>query len=294
MYDPKEVRARINGIDFVALEMGEGPLALCLHGFPDNAHTFRHQMPALAEAGYRAVSPFMRGYAPTSVAADGNYQLGALAHDIFGLIDEFGDGSAVVIGHDWGVLSAYCAAAASGTEKISKLVAMSIPYGPKFLESYSIDYDQLKRSWYIHFFQGPLADLVVPLDRCMFAKRLWEDWSPGWEIPEESIESVRDTLSAPGGVEAALGYYRALMDDSRFDPAFAAAQEAMHVTPIQVPTLYLHGDKDGCMGSEFSRGMAESFPGGFHRETLSGVGHFMHQEAPELINGKILDFLGKA
>ena len=90
--------------------MGEGPLALCLHGFPDHAHSFRFQLPALAAAGYRVVAPFLRGYAPTEVPNDGPYQAAALAQDAVALIDALGQGQAVLIGHDWGAVAAHGAA----------------------------------------------------------------------------------------------------------------------------------------------------------------------------------------
>ena len=94
----------VNDVEFTCLAAGDdGPLALCLHGFPDSAHTYRYLLPRLAAGGYRAVAPFMRGYAPTAVPADGRYQTGMLAMDAIGLHEALGgDGDAVIIGHDWG------------------------------------------------------------------------------------------------------------------------------------------------------------------------------------------------
>ena len=104
-------RVTARGLEFAYLEAGTGPLALCLHGFPDGAWTWRHLLPALADAGFRAVAPFNRGYAPTEVPADGLYQAGALAADANALHDAFGaDAEAVIIGHDWGAMAAYGAA----------------------------------------------------------------------------------------------------------------------------------------------------------------------------------------
>src|ERR1700704_5760029 len=100
-----------NGVEFAVLEAGSGPLALCLHGFPDSAHTWRYLLPALAGAGFHAVAPFMRGYAPTGIPADGCFQLGALIADATALHDALGgDGQAVLIGSDWGAETAYGAA----------------------------------------------------------------------------------------------------------------------------------------------------------------------------------------
>src|SRR5262249_58250647 len=104
-------RVQANGVSFTYLEAGRGPLALCLHGFPDNAHTYDRLLPALAAAGFRAVAPFMPGYAPTSPAPDGRYQSVLLAQDAVALIDALGGGRAFVVGHRWGATARYRAAA---------------------------------------------------------------------------------------------------------------------------------------------------------------------------------------
>ena len=106
-------RARVsaNGIVFETMTCGSGPLALCLHGFPDTAHSWRYLLPELANAGFRAVAPFMRGYAPTSLAPNGAYQTAALATDAKALHEALGgDSRAVIIGHDWGAPATYGAA----------------------------------------------------------------------------------------------------------------------------------------------------------------------------------------
>ena len=100
-----------NGVNFSYLECGSGPIALCIHGFPDSAHTWRYLMPELAQAGFRAIAPFTRGYAPTSLAPDDCYQTGARAADVNALHEALGgDENAVLIGHDWGASTAYIAA----------------------------------------------------------------------------------------------------------------------------------------------------------------------------------------
>src|ERR1700687_6024572 len=99
-----------SNLNFTVLEMGEGPLVLCLHGFPDTAHSFRHQMPALAAAGFHAVAPFMRGSSPSEPASDGRYDSAALSEDAIALIDALGYQDAILFGHDWGAVAAYGAA----------------------------------------------------------------------------------------------------------------------------------------------------------------------------------------
>src|SRR5215813_26829 len=162
---PRTRTVRANDLDFAIVEAGSGPLALCLHGFPDSAHTWRHLLPALADAGFHAVAPFMRGYAPTGIPADGEYQIGALAADAVALHEALGgDGNAVLIGHDWGAETAY-PAAAHAPERWRRLVTLAVP--PAGLDPVLFtNYDQLKRFFYIFLFRDPtrFADAIVAAD----------------------------------------------------------------------------------------------------------------------------------
>lgn len=282
------VQAR--GLTFHTLEEGEGPLVLCLHGFPDHARSFRHQLPALAAAGYRAVAPAMRGYAPTGVAPDGHYQTAALAEDAVAIIAALGYDDAVVFGHDWGALAAYGAALAA-PERVRKLVTAAVPYGMQVSGAFMTSYAQQKRSWYMFFFQTPFADVALAHDDFAFLEHLWRDWSPGWSFPADEMAALKETFRQPGVATAALGYYRAMLDPSRQDPALAALQNRMMIEPIDVPALMLHGSDDGCMGAELVAGMEAYFPRGLRIEIVPGTGHFLHQEDPARVNALVLDFL---
>ena len=286
----KEIEIRANGLRFVAYEHGTGPLVLCLHGFPDTPRSFRHQVAPLAEAGYRVVAPFLRGYAPTERPADANYQTAALARDALALIEALGEEKATIFGHDWGAIAAY-GAAVLGPERVRKLVTASVPHGPVFLSRFLSDYEQLKRSWYIYFFQSFLAESIVSADRCAFIRRIWRDWSPGWELPETEIDAVRYTIGKPGGVEAAIGYYRSMVSGLNVDPALDADQARVSSDPITVPALYVHGAADGCLAVELIDGMEASFTAGLRKRVIAGAGHFVHQEKPEEFNRILLEFL---
>ena len=197
-------------LDFTVLEAGSGPLALCLHGFPDSAYTWRHLLPVLADAGYHAVAPFMRGYAPTQVPADGRYQTGALVADATALHDALGgDGEAVLIGHDWGAMTTY-GAGAFAPERWRRLVALAVP-PPGALITAFFDYAQLKRSFYIFLFQTPLAESAVIADDLAFIDGLWRDWSRSYDGSED-LRHVKDGLRDPANLAAAIGYYRAMLD----------------------------------------------------------------------------------
>ena len=285
-----ELQVRAGDLTFGALVAGpeDGPLALCLHGFPDTAHTYRHLLPELAAAGFRAVAPFSRGYAPTDVPADGRYQTGALARDANALHEALGgDERAVVIGHDWGAQATY-GAAGSAPDRWRKVVAMAVPVGPALAGSF-FTYDQIKRSFYMYFFQNPLADGLVAADDQAFIGRLWADWSPGYDASED-LAFVRAALGTPENLGAALGYYRAMFDPSKQSPELAAEQQAVSGVPPQ-PTLYLHGAQDGCMGVDVTEKVRAVLSPGSDVGVVEDAGHFLHLERPAEVNARIVGFL---
>ena len=281
---------RANGLSFATLEAGDGPLVLCLHGFPDHARSFRHQLPALAAAGFRAVAPFMRGYAPTDVPADGPYQTAALAQDAVALIEALGYTRAAVFGHDWGAVGAY-GAAVLAPERVARLITAAVPHGAAFPSALLANYDQQRRSWYMFFFQTPFADAAVPFADFRFLERLWQDWSPGWDYPAEEMDALKETFRQPGVPAAALGYYRATLNPLNQDPALADIQTRISLSPISVRTLYFHGARDGCVGAELLDGMEQLFPQGLETVIVPEAGHFVHQERPEIVNRHLLEFL---
>jgi pimeloyl-ACP methyl ester carboxylesterase len=268
----------------------DGPLAVCLHGFPDSAWTWRHLLPQLAEAGFQAVAPWLRGYAPTGVPADGRYQNGALARDAVDLHDALGgDGDAVVIGHDWGARAAN-GAAAFAPERWRRVVTMAVPPAGAVAEGF-LTYRQLKRSWYMFFFQHLLSDLAVAMDDLAFIDGLWADWSPGYVDAGDDIAHVKDALRDPANLAAALGYYRATLQPELQVPELAAEEAAVAAVPPQ-PHLYLHGVDDGCMGVEIAEKAAQYLTvEGSRVELVPGTGHFLHLEAPEHVNRLVVDFV---
>ncbi len=283
-------RVDVGGLELAYLEEGprSGPLALCLHGFPDTAFTWRHLLPVLAARGYHAVAPALRGYAPSAIPVDGLYQTAALARDANGLHEVLGaSGDAVLVGHDWGALAAY-AAAAIEPRRWRRLVAAAVP-PPQAVSSSFFSYDQLRRSWYTFFFQSPLAELALPMDDYAFYDRLWADWSPGYDATFD-VARVKEAIGTPERALAAISYYRALYDPSTHHPDLVAEQEAA-MGPVPTTTLYLHGSADGCMSLDVAAQATASLGPGSVMEVLEGRGHFLHLEAPEEVASRIQRFL---
>ncbi|MDG1480362.1 MAG: alpha/beta hydrolase [Myxococcota bacterium] len=273
--DTQIVHAR--GLDFAYLQWGtEGPLLLLVHGFPDTARTWDCVGPALAADGYRVVAPYTRGYAPTAVPTDGRYDADTLGDDVISLIDSLGEASAIVVGHDWGAGAAY-SAAARHPERIRALVAVAIPHPatvrprPRFV-------------WAVrHFLTLRLPGAAARFAKDDFAglRTLYERWSPTYDWPDMELEEARNSFSAPGSLDAALGYYRAL--SPRPPPG--------HRERISVPTLIIGGRDDGVVTAADFESSRSRFSGPVEIEMLPG-GHFLHREHPEPFVAALRVFLG--
>jgi pimeloyl-ACP methyl ester carboxylesterase len=271
---------RANDLDFEVLELGTGPLALCLHGFPDSAHTWRYLLPALAAAGFHAVAPFMRGYAPTATPADG-CSVGALVADACELHDALeGDEQAVLIGNDWGADAAY-GAAAFAPERWRRVVTLSQP--PAALDArLNSDYDQLKRFFYAFFLEHPASETVVAAHDMAFLERLWDDWSPDYDA-QDNLKHAKACLRQPDNLRAAIEYYRATPADAPSESKYEREQAALTRVPPQ-PILYMHGDNDGCIGIELVRDATRNLAPGSRMQIVHDAGHFLQVEKPKEIN----------
>ncbi|MEY4339673.1 MAG: hypothetical protein RLZ14_1523, partial [Actinomycetota bacterium] len=199
-----------------------------------------------------------------------------------------GGNDAVIIGHDWGASGTH-AAAVLEPQRWRKVVSMAVPPGPAIAMAFLGNFDQMKRSWYMFFFQHPLSDLVVPANDLAFIDRIWADWSPGYDGTVD-VAHVKDALRDPANLAAAIGYYRATLGEGAKDPALDAAQAATQQFPTQ-PMLYLHGRNDGCIGVEVAELAATMAPPNVTFRTVDHAGHFLQLEQPEVVNSLVLEFL---
>jgi pimeloyl-ACP methyl ester carboxylesterase len=276
----------------------DGPIALCLHGFPDSAYGWRKVAPLLVYAGWRVVAPFMRGYAPSSIPTDGSYHVGALIDDALQVLEAAGPtGQDVVIGHDWGA-GAAAGFAAMSDSPFAKAVIMSLPpfaayqpwgRAPDQVRLFAQLPRQFLRSWYIMYFQLPwLPELsgarVVPL--------LWRQWSPGYDEAED-VGLVEDAIGAPENWRAAISMYRHNFRGTK-PPAEYAELHPLFLQPPAIPFLYLHGDDDGCMAPDYIRWVERILTPGSDAFVVEGAGHFLQLEQPEVVARHIVDFVGRA
>lgn len=282
-----ERRVRANGVDFACLEAGQGPLLLLLHGYPDNAWSWEHQIPVFAAAGYHVVAPFLRGYPPTEIIAGGWYDRATLAMDVKGLIEALGDGRPCdLVGQDWGAALSYGVLAAF-PHLVRRAVLMAIPH-PVVATQGLASPAQIHRAFHWWFFQLPdLPEQAVPADDFAFIDYLWDQWSPG-HSEQAHLARIKQTLSQGGAVAATLGYYRALLNPTLQDPALATLRARLD-DPIAVPTLALCGADD--IRAEPMAGQAHLFTGPYRFDVVPDCGHFLHRERPDEINRRVLDWL---
>lgn len=282
-------RIDARGLHFSVDECGVGDkLALCLHGFPESKHSWRFQLPALANMGYRAWAPDLRGYGETSPRPKGvaNYTIDELTADVAAIIDAAGAKEVVLLAHDWGALIAW-AFASRKLRPLSRLVIMNVPHPKIFAEVVAKSSEQRKRSRYVAFFQLPwLPEAILTANGGAAVKRAFSDMAVDKSrFPEEVLEHYAANARIPGAMTAMLNYYRAAFRGR-------AAMEAGPWPVIETPTLIVWGEEDSALGIELLPGH-ERFVRDLTIERLPGVSHWVQQEAPERVNTILKDWLGQ-
>lgn len=291
--EPQQSSISVGELEFTTIEAGppDGETVMCLHGFPDAPSSFRHQVPALVDAGYRVIVPTLRGYEPPSQPADGDYSLMALVGDVIGWLDARGLDRAHVVGHDWGAVIGYVAAA-NHPDRFHTLTTLAIPPLARIPDAVRRVPRQLQRSWYGTFFllRG-VSDRVLAANDWWLMRRLWATWSPGYELADDEWVALRRQFEAPGVVPASLAYYRQNAKPS--EALGLKPSPALEKTVIDVPTLVMHGALDGCMDRRlFAHAvLVDDFPAGVRVQELPDAGHFLHLERPEAVNDHLLGHL---
>lgn len=279
----RHLQVEVNGIRLHCVEAGSGPLVILLHGFPEFWYTWKRQIPALASAGFRVLAPDMRGYnlseKPRGIAS---YRIGTLVDDVVGLIRHAGERRAIVVGHDWGGAVAW-ETAARRPDSVERLVILNAPHPAVFLRELRT-LSQLRKSWYMFFFQLPwLPEVLFRSGDFQALKDILrrQPLRPG-AFGEEDIRLYKEAMSQPGALTASLNYYRAL----RFE-----ALSALRGFPIiEAPTMLIWGEKDGALGLGLTQGL-ECWVKDLRVELIGEASHWVQWDAPERVNELLLDFL---
>jgi pimeloyl-ACP methyl ester carboxylesterase len=277
------------GDRFAALAAGPtgGPVVVCMHGFPDHAESFSPLVERLAAAGYRALAPWMRGYAPSVLT--GPYHADQLASDALAIARAAGGGRFALVGHDWGAVAAWQAASRRPPD-LACAVTMAVPHPLAFLDHAARAPSQLARSRYMLLLQLPLAGRLAARADFAWLDRLWRTWSPRFELGDVARTRLHACLGA--SMPAPLRYYRALAWPPREAAARARRLRAAERRPTAA-ILHLHGAEDGCVEPAAALGQADRVDGPFALEVVPRVGHFLQLEAPDLVGERVLDWLGR-
>ena len=270
-----------------AVIQGEGPTVLLLHGFPESWYAWRHQLPALAEAGYRAVAVDMRGYGETDMPPDvSDYHVDRLCEDVDNLITALSDQPVHLVAHDWGGAVAWMFAA-QYPDRLKSLAILNAPHPRAFHHHIRHNFKQIRRSWYMAFFQLPwLPEFLLRLDaQKIFAKAFRGASFRKEMFPDDVIDAFRLPMMRPGRLSAALNYYRALGRD------LSNLERAKNFPDLSMPTMVIWAQNDIALGPELCDGIDQYFLGHFELHTIARCSHWVQQEQPEQVNKLLLDFL---
>jgi epoxide hydrolase 4 len=281
--DVQFIRVAANGINFEVATMGSGDrLALCLHGFPEHAYSWRHQMPLLARLGFRVWAPNLRGYggtdSPREVSA---YKTRMLVEDVASLIKAAGARETLLLAHDWGGALAW-SLAIEQPALIDKLVMMNLPHPACFARELRRP-PQLFKSWYMFFFQLPwLPEFLLGRRRGRATSDVIRRTSrdPA-RFTDEDLEVYRANAARPGGLTAMINWYRAL-----FRGGSLRRFSGGNVPIIRIPTLFLWGDADTALSLRTTR-ETEKYVSNLTFRVFPGVSHWIQQEAPETVNAML-------
>jgi pimeloyl-ACP methyl ester carboxylesterase len=268
------------------VEAGEGPLVVLLHGFPEFWWSWRKQIPALAAAGFRVVAVDMRGYAQSDKPPHWrDYRLEILAGDIAGLIAALGEERAHVVGHDWGAAVAW-AVATLHPERVERLAILNVPHPETMLRTLRSSPRQLRRSWYMFFFQIPwLPERLLRRGGRRGLERIYGEARPG-AFTAEDYGRYEEALLGPGGLKGPIDYYRAALRQS---PRRAQA----FFRPIPAKTLVIWGELDRHLLAKMAEPDPRLVPD-VRVVRLPDASHWVHHDEPDEVNRLLVEHLQPA
>jgi len=263
---------------------------ILVHGFPDDVRTWDGVVGPLGDAGYRTLTPYLRGFGPTRFlekTASRSGQLAALGQDLIEFADAVGIERFTLVGHDWGGRAAYIAAAL-WPERVQGLVALSVGYGTSTPKDH-ISYDQARAYWYQWYFGLERGRAALERDRRALCRWLWEAWSPDWHFDDATFETTAGSFDNPDFVEVSIHSYRHRWGNAPGDHRYDEIEARMAKLPrIGVASTVLHGADDGATFPETSAGKERLYTGPYDRRVIGGVGHFVQRERPDAVVEAVL------
>jgi pimeloyl-ACP methyl ester carboxylesterase len=262
---------------------GGAPVVL-LHGFPDDGRAYDGVAPSLAEAGWRVIVPYLRGYGPTRFLdprTPRSGQQAALGRDLVDFLDALGLERAALAGYDWGGRAA-CIVAALWPDRVRCLVSIG-GYNIQNIAGSGepASPDREYRLWYQWYFHGERGRAGLAANRRPMCRLLWQLWSPNWRFDDATFERTAASFDNPDFVEVVIQSYRHRFGLAPGDPSLEAIEERLAAQPpIAVPTIVLHGACDGVSPPQGSEGHARFFAGPYQRRVVPAAGHFLPQETP--------------
>ncbi len=279
-----------NTARFHLVTAGDGPLVILLHGFPTFWWTWRHQIPAIANAGYKVVAMDLRGYGGSDHTPHG-YDPMTLAADVVGVIRSLGYSEASVVGQGWGGLVAW-SVAAMYPDMITAIAPISMPHPVRLRRAILKDTMQRKALSYVYAFQIPFwPELQLTKNNAEKVEEILRSWSAtDWPSSEEAAV-FRAAMLAKSSAHCALEYHRwALRSIGRSD---GRRFQRLMRRPISCPVLQIHGELDKSISARSAANSNDYVSGIYELEIIKGVGHFPHEEAATEISEMLVRWLNR-
>jgi epoxide hydrolase 4 len=278
--------ATVDGVRLHYVEAGEGPLVVLLHGFPEFWWSWRHQIPALVEAGYRVVAPDQRGYAQSDKPRDWReYRIEGLAADVTGLIEALGEERAFVVGHDWGAAVAWMVATLH-PERVKRLAILNVPHPYTMQRTLQRSPKQLLHSWYMFFFQVPwLPERLMGWGGRRTLEAAYRDARPG-AFTAEDLARYEEALNGHEGFRGPINWYRAAL---RRSPWGARSL----YRPIPAPVLVIWGEQDRYLAASMADPDRRLVPD-VRVVRLPEASHWVQHDEPERVNALLTEFFSAA
>ncbi len=276
--DPSLKKLQVGDVELAYHDVGDGPLVILLHGFPDTAYTWKDTQTVLKDAGYRSIALYLRGYFPSAIPADGDYSLATLVSDVMSLVEKLGYKKCILVGHDWGAMITY-AAALLHPNIVTNIVTLAIP-PPKV--SHTNLRERIARPHNIYLGWGKIAHWWVKRKEHKALDFFYRQWSPNWLVPQQHMEHIKQAFSLPERTASAVDYYAAPMGKE---------VEGIINAPITQPALIIYGlDEPKVRHNMFAK--AESaLTESSVVSAFKKVGHWPHRESPTEFHQELIKFL---